>query len=130
MEETKNFDENLQWRKDIYKELSTEWNKGHLIIHVRRDYLLGDSVSCVMNISQTDLRKEWRFEFIGEDGAHAGGLAKQEWFKLITEELFLTPILAFSQLSLQRKNYCKDLNSLCKWLPLVSEWNKNLNSPL
>lgn len=40
-----------------------------------------------MCLSRADLRKVWRFEFIGEEGIDAGGLAR-EWFQLVTEEVF------------------------------------------
>lgn len=40
-----------------------------------------------MSLSRKDLRKVWRFEFIGEMGIDAGGLAR-EWFQLVTEEIF------------------------------------------
>lgn len=56
-------------------------------MNVRRQLLLGDSVDAVMSLSRKDLRKLWRFEFIGEMGIDAGGLAR-EWFQLVTEEIF------------------------------------------
>jgi E3 ubiquitin-protein ligase NEDD4 len=56
-------------------------------MNVRRQYLLGDSVDAVMSLSRKDLRKLWRFEFIGEMGIDAGGLAR-EWFQLVTKEIF------------------------------------------
>jgi E3 ubiquitin-protein ligase NEDD4 len=56
-------------------------------MNVRREFLLGDSVDAVMSLSRKDLRKLWRFEFIGEMGIDAGGLAR-EWFQLVTEEIF------------------------------------------
>ena len=85
--QTKNFDEKVQWFQETCSDLSVEWNQGHMRMNVRRDYLLGDSVSSVMSLSQKDLRKVWRLEFIGEDGIDAGGLTR-EWYQLITEELF------------------------------------------
>lgn len=85
--QTKNFDEKVQWFQETCADLSVEWNQGHMRMNVRRDYLLGDSVSSVMSLSQIDLRKVWRLEFIGEDGIDAGGLTR-EWYQLITEELF------------------------------------------
>lgn len=85
--QTKSFDEKVQWFQDTCQDLSVEWNQGHMRMNVRRDYLLGDSVSSVMSLSQKDLRKVWRLEFIGEDGIDAGGLTR-EWYQLITEELF------------------------------------------
>ena len=40
-----------------------------------------------MGLSRKELRKVWRFEFIGEAGIDAGGLAR-EWFELVTNEVF------------------------------------------
>lgn len=56
-------------------------------MNVRREFLLEDSVDAVMSLSRRDLRKLWRFEFIGEAGIDAGGLAR-EWFQLVTAEIF------------------------------------------
>ena len=56
-------------------------------MRIRRQYLLGDSVDAVMSLSRRDLRKLWRFEFIGEEGIDAGGLAR-EWFELVCREIF------------------------------------------
>ena len=40
------------------------------------------------NISAaSSIRKLWRFEFIGEMGIDAGGLAR-EWFELVSKEIF------------------------------------------
>jgi hypothetical protein len=39
-----------------------------VLVTCRRQYLLGDSVDAVMSLSRKDLRKLWRFEFIGEMG--------------------------------------------------------------
>lgn len=85
--QTKSFDEKVEWFQQTCNLLSVEWNHGHMRLNVRREYLLGDSVSGVMGLSQKDLRKVWRLEFIGEEGIDAGGLTR-EWYQLITEELF------------------------------------------
>jgi E3 ubiquitin-protein ligase NEDD4 len=44
-------------------------------------------MDAVMSLSREDLRKIWRFEFVGEMGIDAGGLAR-EWFQLVSEEIF------------------------------------------
>jgi len=85
--QTKSFDEKVSWFQETCSDLSVEWNQGHMRMNVRREFLLGDSVSGVMGLSQKDLRKVWRLEFIGEEGIDAGGLTR-EWYQLITEELF------------------------------------------
>lgn len=83
----KSYDDKIQWFQDTCAQLCVEWNEGHMRMNVRREYLLSDSMEAVMSLSRKDLRKVWRFEFIGEAGIDAGGLAR-EWFELVTEEVF------------------------------------------
>jgi hypothetical protein len=83
----KAFEEKADWFQNTCAQLCVEWNEGHMRMNVRRQFLLGDSVDAVMSLSRKDLRKLWRFEFIGEMGIDAGGLAR-EWFQLVTEEIF------------------------------------------
>lgn len=83
----KSYEDKIQWFQDTCAQLCVEWNEGHMRMNVRRDYLLSDSMEAVMSLSRKDLRKVWRFEFIGEAGIDAGGLAR-EWFELVTEEVF------------------------------------------
>jgi hypothetical protein len=83
----KSFDEKTDWFQETCAKLCVEWNEGHMRMNIRRQYLLGDSVDAVMSLSRKDLRKLWRFEFIGEMGIDAGGLAR-EWFELVCQEIF------------------------------------------
>jgi len=85
--QVKAFEEKAIWFQETCAQLCVEWNEGHMRMNVRRGFLLGDSVDAVMSLSRKDLRKLWRFEFIGEMGIDAGGLAR-EWFQLVTEEIF------------------------------------------
>ena len=83
----KSYEDKIQWFQDTCAQLCVEWNEGHMRMNVRREFLLSDSMAAVMSLSAKDLRKVWRFEFIGEVGIDAGGLAR-EWFELVTEECF------------------------------------------
>jgi hypothetical protein len=85
--QVKTFEEKTAWFQEKCLDLGVEWNEGHMRINVRREFLLEDSVDAVMSLSRRDLRKLWRFEFIGEMGIDAGGLAR-EWFELVTKEVF------------------------------------------
>ena len=85
--QVKTFEEKTTWFQAKCLALGVEWNEGHMRMNVRREYLLEDSVDAVMSLSRRDLRKLWRFEFIGEMGIDAGGLAR-EWFQLVTSEIF------------------------------------------
>jgi hypothetical protein len=85
--QVKAFDEKAEWFQATCAKLCVDWNEGHMRINVRREFLLGDSVDAVMSLSRKDLRKLWRFEFIGEVGIDAGGLAR-EWFELVCRDIF------------------------------------------
>ena len=82
------YEEKAEWFQEMCRErLRVKWNDGHLRILVRRQHILHDSMEAVMSLSRTDLSKIWRFEFMGEIGIDAGGLAR-EWFQLVTDEIF------------------------------------------
>ncbi len=83
----KNFDDKVSWLLKSCKSLGVPWDEGHMRICVRRDNLLTDSIAAVMSLGREDMRKIWRFEFMGEEGIDAGGLAK-EWFLLVTKAIF------------------------------------------
>lgn len=84
----KKFEDKADWFQMICRDrLQIDWNEGHMKIKVRRSDLLHDSMEAVMSLSPTDMRKIWRFEFLGEVAVDAGGL-KREWFQLVTEQLF------------------------------------------
>ena len=85
--QVRTFEEKVLWFTEKCNALAVDWNEGHMRINVRREHLLEDSVDAVMSLSRRDMRKLWRFEFIGEEGLDAGGL-KREWFQLVTSEIF------------------------------------------
>jgi hypothetical protein len=85
--QVKGYEDKALWFQEKCSMLCVEWNEGHMRMNVRREFLLMDSVDAVMSLSRKDLRKQWRFEFIGEAGIDAGGLAR-EWFELVTKEVF------------------------------------------
>jgi hypothetical protein len=85
--QAKAFDEKADWFQATCAKLGVEWNEGHMRLNVRREFLLGDSVGAIMSLSRKDLRKVWRFKFIGEQCIDAGGLAR-EWFELVCRDIF------------------------------------------
>jgi len=85
--QVKSFAEKSEWFYDTCNQLRVHWDHGHMRMNVRRQFLLRDSVDAVMSLSKKDLRKVWRFEFIGEAAMDAGGLTR-EWFQLVSEEIF------------------------------------------
>ncbi|KAI9753814.1 MAG: hypothetical protein M4579_004995 [Chaenotheca gracillima] len=62
----------------------------HLILKVRRDCLVEDSLKSVSEVVGTgldEIKKGLRIVFLGEEGVDAGGLRK-EWFLLLVREIF------------------------------------------
>lgn len=87
MVQEQNLDDKVAWLQKTCKCMSVPWEEGHMRICVRRPTLLHDSIKAVMSLGREEMRKIWRFEFMGEQGIDAGGLAK-EWFQLVTEAIF------------------------------------------
>jgi len=83
----KPLEEKTHWFQNLCGQLTGDWEAGHVKLCVRRTSLLHDSVDAVMSLGREDLRKRWRFEFLGEIGIDVGGLTR-EWFQLVTEEIF------------------------------------------
>lgn len=82
----KSLEEKTQWFHNICNQLTGAWEDGHVKIAVRRKHLLLDSVDAIMSLGRDDLRKRWRFEFLGEPGIDSGGVTR-EWFQLVTEQI-------------------------------------------
>jgi hypothetical protein len=83
----KTLDDKTAWFQLLCSQLMGSWDDGHVKLVVRRSVLLHDSMDAVMALGRDDMRKRWRFEFAGEQGIDAGGLAR-EWFELVSEQLF------------------------------------------
>lgn len=75
------------WFRQQIAKLQVPWEDGHIKINVRRENLLEDSMEATESITQADMRKIFRFEFISEPGVDAGGVAR-EWFQLVSDTLF------------------------------------------
>ena len=64
--------------------------ESHLVLNVRRDCLVDDSLKAVSEViggDPEDIKKGLRIIFRGEEGIDAGGLRK-EWFLLLVREVF------------------------------------------
>lgn len=81
------FTQKTDWLKRQFNAIRNPWEEGHIKIKVRRQSLLQDSVEGMESIKVSDMHKIMRFEFIGEPGLDAGGVAR-EWFMLVSEQLF------------------------------------------
>ena len=78
------YDDKVEWFHATCKQLATE---SAILLTVRRDNLLGDSMKHLMSLNPMQLRKSWMIRFQDEPGLDAGGLMR-EWFELVTEQLF------------------------------------------
>jgi E3 ubiquitin-protein ligase NEDD4 len=81
------FQQKVDWLKNQFAALRTPWEEGHIKIKVRRDMLLQDAMDAIESIDAVDMRKVFRFEFIGEPALDAGGVAR-EFYSVICEQLF------------------------------------------
>jgi len=81
------FQQKVDWLKNQFSAIRIPWEEGHIKIKIRRSNCLQDSLEALESIDITDMRKTFRFEFIGEPGLDAGGVAR-EWFNSVSERLF------------------------------------------
>jgi len=58
-----------------------------LVLHVNREHLLQHTLTQLVSVPDTELRKELKVAFEGEDGIDEGGVRK-EFFQLLIERLF------------------------------------------
>ena len=107
----KPLEEKTQWFQNICKQLTADWNDGHIKLVVRRHQLLNDSVDAVMSLGREDLRKPWRIEFFGEPAIDAGGVTR-EWFQLVSEQMF-DPDMGL-WLSSVNNQMCMTINPACR----------------
>ena len=56
------------WFRQQIAKIQVPWEDGHIKINVRRENLLQDSMEATESITQGDMRKIFRFEFISEPG--------------------------------------------------------------
>jgi hypothetical protein len=59
-----------------------------VLLLVRRDHLLTDSLRALLSLSVEDMRRSWEIVFVGESGIDQGGLTK-EWLQCVTEQIFV-----------------------------------------
>ena len=82
------YEEKASWFQQICRDrLRLDWCTGHIRINVRREHLLPDAIEAIMSLGREDMRKFFRFEFLGEAGIDAGGLAR-EFYELVTSRIF------------------------------------------
>ncbi|TMW66077.1 hypothetical protein Poli38472_003842 [Pythium oligandrum] len=81
------FRHKVRWFLQELEKVSVPWEEGHLLLKIRRDAVLNESMHLLMLVPASDLRQRLRIEFIEEPGLDAGGLMR-EWVLLLCEKLF------------------------------------------
>jgi hypothetical protein len=81
------FQQKCEWIRNQFSSLRVPWEDGHIKLKVRRASILSDSIEGLESIQGADMHKTFRFEFLGEPGLDAGGVAR-EWYTLISQQLF------------------------------------------
>jgi len=81
------FEQKVEFFKKHLGSLRIPWETGHMEIRVRRNNLLTDSMLALEAVPKENLRMVFRFEFLGEPGIDAGGVAR-EWYDQVSNALF------------------------------------------
>ena len=89
------FKKKLKWFRQCRDKLRVPWEQGHKKIRIDRSNILYESMANFQRFKKVneneggrnDLHKTFRFQFTGEEGIDAGGLAR-EWFQVVSEQLF------------------------------------------
>jgi len=101
----KSYNDKIDWFQSTCSRLAV--TDGKIMMKIRRDYLMCDSIQAVMSLSREELRKKWIFHFIGEDGLDVGGLTR-EWFELVSKAMF-DPNMGLWQMS-ETNQMCMRIN--------------------
>lgn len=101
------FEDKVKWFKQQCTKSQIKWEDGRVQIKIRRDEMLRDSFNNFNRLAPKDLRRFLRFEFIGEEGVDAGGVAR-EWFELVTDACFNVDCGLFEYSSVD--NICYQFN--------------------
>jgi hypothetical protein len=81
------FQQKVEWLKNQCSAIKVPWEEGHIKLKVRRHSVLLDAMDAIESLDPVDMRKTFKFEFIGEPALDAGGVAR-EFFSVICEQLF------------------------------------------
>jgi hypothetical protein len=112
------FEQKAEWFQDTCARiLKVPWSAGHMQMNVRRESIVVDSLNCILTMNKKDLRKHWRFHFLGEPGIDAGGLTRI-WFQLVTEEIFNGDMGLWQSSA---------VNQMCMQINPVSGKSRNIN---
>lgn len=104
------FRQKVRWFLQEIEKVSVPWEEGHLLLKIRRDAVLNESMHLLMLVPASDLRQRLRIEFIEEPGLDAGGLMR-EWVLLLCERLFDESFGLFQPTHVENLGYWINPNS-------------------
>ncbi|GMF23250.1 unnamed protein product [Phytophthora lilii] len=100
----------VRWFVRELGKVAVPWDEGHLLLKIRRDAVLNESMHLLMLVPAADLRQRLRIEFIDEPGLDAGGLLR-EWVLLLCEQLFEESYGLFQRTHADQSGYWINPNS-------------------
>ncbi|KAG6621933.1 HECT E3 ubiquitin ligase [Phytophthora cinnamomi] len=100
----------VRWFFKELGKIAVPWDEGHLLLKIRREAVLGESMHLLMLVPAADLRQRLRIEFIDEPGLDAGGLLR-EWVLLLCEQLFDESYGLFQRTHADQSGYWLNPNS-------------------
>ncbi|KAE9015602.1 hypothetical protein PR003_g15581 [Phytophthora rubi] len=100
----------VRWFLKELGKVAVPWDEGHLLLKIRREAVLGESMHLLMLVPAADLRQRLRIEFIDEPGLDAGGLLR-EWVLLLCEQLFDESYGLFRRTHADQSGYWLNPNS-------------------
>ncbi|OWZ04868.1 HECT E3 ubiquitin ligase [Phytophthora megakarya] len=104
------FKAKVRWFLKELGKIAVPWNEGHLLLKIRREAVLSESMHLLMLVPASDLRQRLRIEFIDEPGLDAGGLLR-EWVLLLCEQLFDESYGLFQRTHADQSGYWINPNS-------------------
>lgn len=100
----------VRWFLKELSKVAVPWGEGHLLLKIRREAVLSESMHLLMLVPAADLRQRLRIEFIDEPGLDAGGLLR-EWVLLLCEQLFNESYGLFQRTHADQSGYWINPNS-------------------
>ena len=99
-----------KWIRNELNKTKIPWEEGHVKIKVRRSNLLEDGIKVFNSICAADLKKTFRFEFMGEPALDSNGVAK-EFYDLMSKEIVKPEYQLFEVIETIQDSYQINFNS-------------------
>ncbi|KAL7690766.1 putative HECT domain, Zinc finger, RanBP2-type, HECT, E3 ligase catalytic domain-containing protein [Plasmopara halstedii] len=104
------FKTKVRWFLQELDKIVIPYDEGHLLLKIRREAILSESMHLLMLIPAADLRQRMQIEFINEPGLDIGGLMR-EWVLLLCEQLFAEKNGLFLRTHAEQSGYWINPNS-------------------